>query len=194
MGANLTKFFCVDIEATCWATPEEQGDLPNEVIEIGICEVRPKTKEITNKRSYVVKPRTTPITPFCTELTGWTQKAVDQGSDITIALKNIEQDYQITKHYVWMSFGEYDRMKLSSDRGQSGGLLDLYGIERHENPFAYMRAHYNIKTLMALKEGLQKELGMARALQYYGLTLEGRHHNGADDAYNIAKIANKVLS
>lgn len=194
MGANLTKFYCVDIEATCWETPEEQGDRPTEVIEIGIVEVHLKTGEIRNKRSYVVKPRFTDVSPFCTTLTGWTQEAVNQGSDITIALKNIEQDYGISKHHVWMSYGEYDRVKLSSDVGQPGGVLDLYGIERHQNPFAYMRAHYNIKTLMALKERLSKELGMARALQYYGIPLDGRHHNGADDAWNIAKIANRVLS
>lgn len=194
MGANLTRILVVDIESTCWNTPEEQGDQPNEIIEIGICELRVKSREIVNKRSYVVKPRLTKISLFCTELTGWTQEAVDQGSDITIALKNIELDYGISKHNVWASFGEYDRVKLSSDKNQDGGVYDLYGIERHENPFAYMRAHYNVKTLMALKEKLQKEMGMARALQFYGLPLVGRHHNGADDAWNIARIADRVLS
>ena len=47
---------------------------------------------------------------------------------------------------------------------------------------------------MALKEGLSKEMGMERALKYYGMTLDGRHHNGADDAANIAKIVSRVLS
>lgn len=194
MGANLTKIYCVDIEATCWETREEQGDQPNEIIEIGICELRMSTREVLKKRSYVVSPRFTKVSPFCTELTGWTQHAVDHGSDITIALKNIELDYGISKHHVWASYGEYDRVKLSSDLGQSGGLHALYGITREKNPFAQMRSHLNIKTLMALKENLKKELGMARALQFYGLELQGRHHNGADDAWNIAQITNKVLS
>jgi inhibitor of KinA sporulation pathway (predicted exonuclease) len=31
-------------------------------------------------------------------------------------------------------------------------------------------------------------MGMARALAHAGLPLEGRHHNGADDAWNIAAL------
>jgi inhibitor of KinA sporulation pathway (predicted exonuclease) len=194
MGANLTKMFIVDLEATCWETPEEQGNQPNEIIEIGICELHIKSRSITNKRGYVVKPGRTKISPFCTQLTGWTQEAVDQGQNILTVLEQIEADYGVLKHHVWGSFGEYDRVKLSSDEDQQGGLYHLYGIERRQNPFARMRAHLNIKTLMAIKEKMNKEMGMARALQYYGLPLVGRHHNGADDAWNIARIADKVLS
>lgn len=194
MGANLSKIFIVDLEATCWETPEEQGSQPNEIIEIGICELHVRSRQITNKRGYVVKPGRTKISPFCTKLTGWTQELVDQGQNILTVLEQIEADYGISKHHVWGSFGEYDRVKLSSDEDQQGGLYDLYGIERRQNPFARMRAHLNIKTLMAIKEKLNKEMGMARALNFYGLPLEGRHHNGADDAWNIARIADKVFS
>jgi inhibitor of KinA sporulation pathway (predicted exonuclease) len=31
-------------------------------------------------------------------------------------------------------------------------------------------------------------MGMARALTHAGIPLEGRHHNGADDAWNIAAL------
>lgn len=194
MGANLNKIYCVDIESTCWRTPQEQGAQPNEIIEIGICELQLKTRQITNKRSYVVRPSRTKISQFCTELTGWTQEAIDRGENILKVLERIEADYRIAKNHVWGSFGEYDRVKLSSNEDQEGGLYKLYGITERQNPFARTRAHLNIKTLMAMKERLPRELGMSRALQYYGLSLTGRHHNGADDAYNIAKIADRVLS
>ena len=192
MGANLSKIFVVDIEATCWETREEQGDRPNEIIEIGICEID-KQRGIQNVCSYVIKPLYTQVSPFCTQLTGWTQQDVDEGADMISTLKAIESDFGITKDHVWFSFGEYDRVKLSSELGQRGGLRDLYGIDRRDNCFAQMRGHFNVKTLMALREGLNREMGMERALNYYGLTLEGRHHNGADDAANIAKIVMKVL-
>lgn len=194
MGANLNKILIVDIESTCWETPEEQGEQVNEVIEIGMCELILASNEIVNKMSYVVKPEASVISPFCTRLTGWTQEAVDKGLSMPETLKKIEHDFKITKNHVWFSYGEYDRVKLSSDTEQPGGLYELYGIIRCQNPFAYMRAHYNVKTLMALKERLKREIGMARALEYYKLEPEGRHHNGADDAYNIAKIVSKVLS
>lgn len=193
MGAALDRVFVIDIEATCWETREEQGSQPNEIIEIGICELN-KQKGIIDISSYVVKPGRTKVSPFCTQLTGWTQEQVDEGADILSTIQAIEQDYRITKDNVWFSFGEYDRVKLSSREGERGGLYELYGIQRSQNIFDRMRAHFNVKTLMALKEGLAKEMGMDRALKYYGLTLDGRHHNGADDAANIAKIVTKVLS
>ena len=194
MGANLSRVLIVDVESTCWATPEEQGDLPNEIIEIGICELNIKSRQITKKNSYVVRPELTTVSPFCTQLTGWTQEAIDAGQPIADVLHEIRREYAITKHHVWMSYGEYDRVKLSSNPYHPAGLYKLYGISHGENPFSFMRAHYNLKTLLALKEKLPKEIGMARALQYYGLPLVGRHHNGADDAWNIARIADRVLS
>lgn len=191
MGAALDRVFVVDVEATCWETREEQGSMPNEVIEIGIC-VLDKVRGIIDVSSYVVRPKFTKVSPFCTQLTGWTQEAVDEGAGMLSTLLAIREDYKITKDNVWFSYGEYDRIKLDSVGRASLG--ELYGIPHNDNPFAQMRGHFNVKTLMALKEGLAKEMGMERALKFYGLTLDGRHHNGADDAANIAKIVSKVLS
>ena len=192
MGAALDKVFVVDLEATCWETREEQGNQPNEIIEIGICELT-RANGVQNISSYVVKPQRTKVSPFCTQLTGWTQEDVDGGADILTTIQQIGKDYGFTRDHVWFSFGEYDRIKLSSREGERGGLYELYGIQRHQNPFDQLRSHINVKTLMALRENLSKELGMARALAHYGLKLEGRHHNGADDAANIARILMKVL-
>lgn len=198
MGANLNSLIICDIESTCWNTPEEQGSKPNEVIEIGICvlNLKPTSEKttISDKRSYPVKPKFTEVSEFCTSLTGWTQAEIDKAPPIEEVLKQIASDYGVTKNHIWCSYGEYDRVKLSSAPNQQGGLFDLYHIVHDSNPFAQFRAHYNVKTLMALKERLPRELGMARALAYYGIELEGRHHNGADDAFNIAKILARVLA
>lgn len=193
MGANLNKIFVADAEATCWSSEAEQGKQPNEIIEIGMCEVNLKTRTVENKKSFVVRPHFSKVSSFCTALTGWTQEQINEGDDIRDVLGFIKDYYRITNNHVWASYGEYDRVKLSSSSVNKGNLLGLYGIAREDNPFAMMRSHLNIKTLMAMKEGLKKEIGMARALAYYKLPLEGRHHNGADDAFNIGKIFLKVL-
>lgn len=192
MRMDLSRVIVVDIESTCWETREEQGDRPNEIIEIGICEID-RTKGVQNISSYVVKPQFTTVSPFCTQLTGWTQEDVEGAADLGSTLKQIAIDYKLSRELVWFSYGEYDRVKLSSNVAERGGVWELYNIRYVDNPFAQMR-HINIKTLFALKEGLSKEIGMDRALAHYGLTLDGRHHNGADDAANIAKIVMKVLS
>ena len=192
MGAELNYVFVADVESTCWETREEQGSRPNEVIEIGICVLEMKTGNILDASGYVVKPRYTTISPFCTQLTGWTQEAVDAGSDIMDVLPTIQRDYGITKNHVWFSCGEYDRIKLASAGRASLG--ELYGIPHNDNPFAFMRSHINIKTLFALKHKLGREMGMERMLHHIGEKIEGRHHNGMDDAYNIAKIVRHVLT
>lgn len=191
MGANLNEVFIVDVEATCWDTPEARGSQPNEIIEIGICTLNIRTGMIGNGSSYVIQPRFTKVSPFCTQLTGWTQEAVDGGGLIIPTLLQIEKDYGLTKNHIWFSCGEYDRVKLGCQGG--GSLGELYGVPRSENPFDRMR-HMNIKTLFALKHKLQRELGMAGMLSKIGAKLDGRHHNGCDDALNIAKLVKHVLA
>lgn len=193
-GANLEYIYCVDLEGSCWDTPEEKGTQIHEIIEIGIVKLHMKSGEITDKHSYAVRPQFSTISKFCTELTGWTQEKVDVADTIDVVLQRLTDELQPTKDDIWISFGEYDRLMLSSDPAHESGVQVKYGIGRDRNPFARMRAHLNIKTLMALKERMSREMGMARALVFYGETLEGQHHSGADDAYNIAKIVKHVLS
>lgn len=193
MRAITSIVYVVDVEATCWETSEERGDRPNEIIEIGICKLNLRTAQVSDVSSYLVKPKFTEVSPFCTELTGWRPEDLVDAASMAETLRAIRADYALDRDNLWFSFGEYDRVKLSSIPGEKGGVLDLYGIDRHSNPFAQMK-HFNVKTLMMLREHLDKGLGMNRALKYYGLTLDGRHHNGADDAANIAKIVLKVLA
>jgi inhibitor of KinA sporulation pathway (predicted exonuclease) len=193
MGANLKHAFVIDVEATCWATREEQGDRPNEIIEIGVAQLDLREGQVVVRSSIAVKPRFTKVSAFCTELTGWTQADVDEGLDIVEALEAFKFEYNPTRDHVWFSYGEYDRIKLSSVTGKAG-LNGLYGIKREENPFDLMRGHFNAKTLMALRFKLDREMGMDKALKYLRIPLVGRHHNGADDAYNIAQIVARTLS
>ena len=53
--------------------------------------------------------------------------------------------------------------------------------------------HINVKTLFALKYKLNKEVGMAEALKIMKIPLEGKHHCGKDDSYNISKILMEIL-
>lgn len=193
MGQKLDYGFVVDIEATCWKTREEQGAKPNEIIEIGLAKLNYETGEVTKFPSYVVRPRFTQITEFCTELTGWTQDAImEQGKDIAKVLRQIQVDHGILPEHVWYSCGNYDKNMLSSKTQKGVGAL--YGIKAENNPFDIMNSHVNVKTLFAIKHKLKKEVGMDRMLQMMNETLEGRHHNGADDAFNIAKIVKHVLA
>lgn len=192
MSADIKYVNVVDVEATCWETKEEQGTRPNEVIEIGICRLNLRDDTVDMKTSYVVKPKFTEVSPFCTSLTGWHPDMINNaGMSIEEALERVALEHRMNNRSVWFSCGQYDRVKLGSVG--SGSLLDLYGIPYSINPFAQAQ-HFNVKTLFALKHRLKKEMGMARMIAHIGETIEGRHHNGADDAWNIAKLVRNVLS
>lgn len=195
MAANLSEIIVVDVEATCWDkndTRDIQGQQPNEIIEIGVAVLNMKSRQVTNRASIVIQPVHSKVSAFCTELTGWTQEQVDaEGLTIREAFAEFTEMFK-PEGKVWCSYGEYDRWMLSSHTRQ--GVNPLFNLRHEENPFDQMRGHFNIKTLMALKHSLPREMGMSKALAYYGFTMEGRHHNGADDALNIAKIASRVLS
>ena len=187
------RIIIVDVEATCWETKEEQGQHPNEVIEIGACELDLTSGVISKLTSIAVKPEFTYVNDFCTQLTGWTQQTIDaEGLTIQEALAAFTDIFNPTDKTMWGSYGAYDRNMLGS-RFDYGSLGKLYGVKREENPFEYMAWHVNIKDEVACFLKLDRGIGMAKALGKFGLTLEGRHHNGADDAYNIAKIRRHML-
>jgi inhibitor of KinA sporulation pathway (predicted exonuclease) len=51
-----------------------------------------------------------------------------------------------------------------------------------------------LKTLWALATNQRRERSMAYALNQEGLPLLGTHHRAADDAFNIARIGEKLLA
>jgi inhibitor of KinA sporulation pathway (predicted exonuclease) len=76
----------------------------------------------------------------------------------------------------WASWGDYDRHQFTR---QCRATAIAY-------PFGHR--HTNAKSVFAAANGLRKRPGMAQALRLAGLPLEGRHHSGADDAWNIGAL------
>jgi inhibitor of KinA sporulation pathway (predicted exonuclease) len=169
----------IDLEATCWDGETPPG-MRNEIIEIGICTINLETLERNEKRSIVIKPMHSSISEFCTELTGWTQAEVDAGISFADACKILERDYH-SHTRTWLSWGEYDRKQLERESAAKGV----------RNPVG--KNHINAKVAFGRARNHGKKIGMDGALRLLGWELEGRHHNGADDAWNIARIVAEML-
>ena len=76
----------------------------------------------------------------------------------------------------WASWGDYDRRQFERQCAATAV------------PYPFGSRHTNAKADYSHRNGLNRKLGMAAALQHAGLPLEGRHHRGADDAWNIAAL------
>lgn len=179
MARKSTTILVIDLEATCWKNSPPPGQT-NEIIEIGICPINTKTLEIGDKESIIVKPYNSTVSPFCEELTTLSQADVDKGVSLREAFAILKNKYD-SESCGWGSYGNYDRMMIRTE-------CDSKNLRYPFGP-----SHTNIKHLFAASMGLDREVGMAQALELLGLKLHGTHHRGHDDAWNIAHIYKKVL-
>ena len=179
MARKLDQILVVDIESTCW-----QGDSPagetSEIIEIGVCVVDVATLQRQEPLSILVKPQRSSVSPFCTALTTLTQEEVDQGVSLAEACQLLQETYR-SRQRLWASYGDYDRKQFRKN-------CAAYGIDYPFGP-----GHLNVKTLFAVTHALKREVGMGKALAILGMSLEGTHHRGGDDAWNIAGILCDLL-
>jgi inhibitor of KinA sporulation pathway (predicted exonuclease) len=174
---RFDKLLIVDIEATCWesraAKPKEQH---TEIIEVGICTFDIPSWTPEAKSNIVVVPTQSDVTKYCTDLTTWTLPALQKEGVYFQQACKLLQDVYDSKRRVWASWGDYDRTQFYNE------------CRRKDVPYPFGIRHVNLKTVFSIHHKLQKELGMHNALKLIGLDLEGRHHLGMDDAWNIGRI------
>jgi len=175
---------CVDIETTCWEPRNTQPpDEIQDIIEIGIVtlDTREANWNIKDKLSILVKPKSSRVSDFCTKLTSITSEMLEKGGvSLHAAIDILRKDYK-SKNRTWISWGDFDRKVFESQ-------CKLYNI-----PYPFGPRHINLKNAYSVLSGLGVELGMDAALDRIGEALEGTHHRGADDAYNIAKVLKHMM-
>ncbi len=147
----------------------------SEIIEIGLTVVDVVARERVSRQRLLVRPERSAVSAFCTELTGLTQAEVDSGVSFAEACGTLAAEHQAGKRG-WASWGEYDRKQFTR-QCQAGSTVYPFGSR-----------HINAKAVFAAAFDLPKQVGMARALKIAELPLEGRHHRGDDDAWNIAAL------
>ncbi len=179
MPRLLDKILVVDIEATCWSGPAPP-DQKSDIIEFGLVLVDVATLQPEGKRSILVRPTRSSVSDFCTKLTSLTQEDVDGGVSLRTACEILMREYS-SRSRLWASYGDYDRRMVQ----QSCEALNA--------KYPFNRQHLNVKTLFAVSRGLPQEYSMANALASVGLPLEGTHHRGHDDAWNIAGLLAHTL-
>jgi inhibitor of KinA sporulation pathway (predicted exonuclease) len=173
MAKRLDHVIVIDIESTCWDGGFPPRGETNDIIEIGLCSLEISSGRRLEKRSILVRPERSKVSKFCTELTTLTQEQVEGGIAFKDACKILEHEY-LSQERLWASFGDYDRRQFEKQCRDQGVRY----------PFG--PSHLNVKTLFAVSRGLPSEVGLPQAMALLGLKLEGTHHRGHDDAWNIA--------
>lgn len=179
MAQRLDKILVVDVEATCWHGGPPPGQA-REIIEVGLTLLDVPSLTRGSKTSLLVRPTTSEVSAFCTELTTLTADQVAGGLSFAGACAELAGRHQAADR-MWASWGDFDRT-LFEDQ-----------CRREEVPYPFGPTHLNVKSLFALARGLRAEVGMLKALEQAGVPHEGTHHRGHDDSWNIAALLAGLL-
>ena len=179
MARKLDQILVIDVEATCWAGNPPPGQ-EAEIIEIGICVLDVASGKRLSKESILVKPQRSTVSPFCTQLTTLTQAQVDMGVSFQTACAVLKEKY-LAKKRLWASYGDYDRRQFERQ------------CQDRDIPYPFGSTHLNVKNLFAVRHRLSNEVGLDKALALLNRPLDGSHHRGDDDAWNIAGVLSTLL-
>ena len=179
MAKKLDQILVIDLEATCWLDNPPEGQ-ESDIIEIGLCTLEVATGRRLDKASIVVRPERSTVSEYCTILTTLTQDEVEQGISLREACKLLQTKYG-SKERLWASFGDYDRRMFEQE------------CLTHDVPYPFGKGHINVKSLFAVVQNLERELPLDEVMDLLDFPLEGHHHRGADDAWNIARILGHLL-
>ena len=163
MAKRLDHVLVIDIESTCWDGGYPPKGQANDIIEIGLCPLELSTGRRLEKRSILVRPERSTVSPFCTQLTTLTQEQVDAGIRFKDACKLLEDEY-FSQARLWASFGDYDRKQFDKQCRETGVRY----------PFG--PSHLNVKTMFSAGRALPSEVGLPQAMALCGLKPDSYTH------------------
>lgn len=177
---KFDEVIVIDLEATCWSTPEETTLNQSEIIELGVCILDTLTGEIRKQRGLIIKPQVSTVSEFCTELTSITPEMARQGMRFEDAINILKKDYGVSRKMM-AAYGNYDQQMLKKE------------CERNfiDSPFG--PTYINVSAMNTLKLKANKRFGLSRACDRFGLKFEGRAHRGVDDAVMAAKVLWEII-
>ena len=170
-----SKLLVVDLEATCGDRGFPRAE--RETIEIGAIMVDANTLTILAEFQSLIRPVRHPeLTTYCKDLTGITQREVNSAPGFIDVFDAFTRTMlNDTDHVVFVSWGGYDRRQLVRD-------CDYHGV-----PYC-LPPHVDLSVEFTQRAGLTRRASMARAVSSVGMTLEGQHHRGIDDARNLVRL------
>ncbi|SFJ17301.1 3'-5' exonuclease [Thermoflavimicrobium dichotomicum] len=182
MAENIRYLLILDVESTCYENGQEPKHFFSEIIEVGAVVFDVEERKIVEEYQCFVKPVLFPqLSDFCKKLTTISQDQVDQGLSLFEAVRELSH-LSLKYQALFCSWGYYDRRQFHSV------------CSRLKVPYPFSDQHISLKHAHRDFYHLKRKMGMKAALKYHGLSLDGTHHRGIDDARNIAKIVNQMLS
>lgn len=181
-----TTVLVVDFEMTCGPGITQNIQ---DIVELGYCVLEAgRPVALGDSSSIYIRPTRSPVTAFCTKLTGITPERVEH--EPTFVERHPAMSALVCGVDAWLSWGPDEQIL-----NRQCAALGL------ESPFAAV-PHFNLKPLLtplvyAITGGTKPKgagagVGLATAAAEMGLDLIGQMHSAAMDAFNAARLYEKV--
>ena len=181
---SQTQYIVVlDLEMTC-REDDSMAPMEREIIEIGAVLLDSESLDILSEFQSFVRPIQHPIlTDFCKSLTHITQEQVFGAESFLNVFQEFLKWFPKGQVSV-ITWGSYDITQINIDCDNAG----LW-------PFTPDNRIYpvNLKKVFA-KDRKIKQLGLKKAMEIMGLTMDGVHHRALDDALNTTDLLKVMLS
>jgi len=178
---NFNLVNVLDTELTCYPDGIFPPGEKQEIIEIGLTEVDLHTLQIKRTLSIPVVPVMSTVSPFCTELTGWTMaKLQKQGVTYTEACRRLAAKY-----------GAQGRLLVTDSNGDPLSVRRQCTLLDVDYPLG--DDHLNVSSLFSMVTGQRQNLSLGEKLKVLGLDFDGRPHRADVDSANIARLFIKLL-
>lgn len=155
-----------------------------QIISIGLCVVNFQDQTITRTREFVCKIYG-PIDPRISKLTNITDDTIKRcGKPIQEVLLTIQKEY--SSKVSWGAWGQDNHILLNTQLNTMV-IKDPLSIKPLWSNFINWASIYNFKKLP------EKRASLTQALLTYNLMFEGNQHSAIDDAYNLGRLALKMM-
>ncbi len=169
------RLLVVDLELTCWDASEPPAGQVPEPIEIGVVEIDTKALGITRSGRWLVRPRRSELSPFCTALTGISAEEIGrQGRPFPEVCHAVAHGFG-TARKTWAAWG-LDILPLA----------EAARVHGTSSPFS--GSFLDLAQLFGMLAGTSRRIGLEDALSALGCPFEGRRHSALDDARNAARV------
>lgn len=167
----LKRALFLDLELTCWDEAPPEGMQP-EIIQFSVVELDLDTLVIRRGLDRIVKPVTSTVSAFCTDLTGITPEKAKAGRPFREVARSSIKAFGERPWFSWgddcTALREAARLR-NCDMPLQGPYADLSGI------------FYGLL-------GTERRTGLDDAVARVGLDFLGRQHDALHDAVNTARI------
>lgn len=174
------NFIILDLEATCW-----QGNKmgrQQEIIEIGAYQINGYGDWIDDFQAFVKPIQNPRLSTYCKDLTGITQEQINRA-------KTFDRIFQLFEEWVH----ELDGPKTLCTWGAMDLPFIIADCHLHDVDYSFLPANIDLKNQYAQIKKLNREVGLAKALEFNDIDFEGSKHRAIDDAYNTSKLFLKYL-